>query len=192
MNPLESPWPAVVSGLAVALVLAIVFLRTGRGRILGAAGVVLLVTVALVVLERMVVTEPEQIEHTLDEICAAVERNDTERVHSFIAPAAESIHTQADRYLERFTFDHAKVTGDLVIKLDEKASPPNAVATFIARADVRDRKGQSVYSHAIQRVEVAMQKPGDRWLVTGLQLKPLREAAAPVYSPTAPPVVPTP
>ena len=191
MSPLlvENPWPAVTVGAIAELILAIVLLRTGNGRLLWSMGAVLVGVVALVILERAVVTEREQVEQTLEDICAALERNNPAELLAFISPSATQIRSLAERNMQRFIFEEVKLTGDLVVRL-EQGTPPRAVATFIGRADVRDRKGQAVYDHVIQRAQVTLEKSGDRWLVTGFELKELRESRPPGKRDQ--PIVPTP
>ena len=191
MSPLlvENPWPAITVGAIAELILAIFLLRTGNGRLLWSMGAVLVGVVALVILERAVVTEREQVEQTLEAICAALERNNPAEVLAFIAPTATQIRSLAERNMKRFIFEEVKLTGDLVVRF-EQVTPPRAVASFIGRANVRDRKGQAIYDHMIQRAQVTLEKSGDRWLVTGFELKELREPRPPGKKEQ--PIVPTP
>jgi hypothetical protein len=85
----ESPWPILFIGIAIEAVLAFLLLRTGLGKYLIAMiGVALLVVAGLIV-ERLVVTDREAVEQTLDTAVAAARRNDLEGALNCISPSAQ-------------------------------------------------------------------------------------------------------
>ena len=86
----ENPLRIIFIGIVIEAVLGIVLLRTGRGAMLWAMLGVLALTLAGVAVERLVVTEKERVEMTLDGITSALEANDLTRVLSYIAPDATS------------------------------------------------------------------------------------------------------
>ncbi len=75
----ENPLRIIFIGIVIEAVLGIVLLRTGRGALLWAMLGVLALTLAGVVVERLVVTEKERVEMTLDGITSALEANDLKR-----------------------------------------------------------------------------------------------------------------
>ena len=73
------------------VVLVIALLSTGRALLLAAIAGVAVLGGVLLVAERMIVTETEQVEATLDELSAALVSNDLPAVLRFIAPAATEV-----------------------------------------------------------------------------------------------------
>src|SRR5215211_577876 len=95
----ENPWPSVVAGAIVALAFGLMFLRSGRTAWLVAMAGVLVSLALLVVVERAVVTDREQVELTLEEIAVALERNDSDKVVDYILPDQTELRGYAKRTL---------------------------------------------------------------------------------------------
>jgi hypothetical protein len=168
----ESPWPFLLIGMAAEAVLAILLAQTGRGKFLWAMiGVGALTLVGLAV-ERLVVTDREAVENTLDAAVAAVAANDLPKVLSFTAPTAQKSRAEAQWILGRFQVDMARISG-LEITLNRLTSPPTARAKFLAIGHGRDRTGQMPYNAFRQHVVVVLQLDGDRWLVTECSIEGL-------------------
>ena len=165
---LESPWPILLIGIAVEAVLAVMLLRTGQGRMLWAMlGVAAVVLVGLAV-ERLVVTDREAVENTLDACVAAVKANDINRLLECISPAAPQVRAEARFVLDRFEVQKAALT-DLEITINRLTNPPTAKAKFRAIGAGRDRKGEFPYQGFAEIVTVELRLEGDRWLVSGYQ-----------------------
>jgi hypothetical protein len=161
---LESPWPVLLLGIAAEAVLAILLLRTGQGRWLGAMlGAGLLVLLGLVA-EHFVVTDRKAIANTLDEAAAAVEANDLKRLLECVAPSAEEIRRGAPQVFERFEFRKARIHS-LEIVINRLTSPPTATVAFQAVGNAKDRQGQSPYSGFAEPVSVTLRQEQGRWLV---------------------------
>jgi hypothetical protein len=126
---LESPLPAIVFGIFVEAILAVVFLNTRRKSVLAAVLVVLLLTMGGVALERWWVTDREQIEATLNEISRALETNDLELVYTFIEPDAEATRTLAAVNMALVTVKSAKMR-NLKVQVNRLTSPPVAETRF--------------------------------------------------------------
>lgn len=127
---LESPLPAIVFGIILTAILAVVFLNTRRKSVLAAMAVVLLIAVGGVALEKWWVTDREQIEATLNDIARALESNDLERIYTFIEPDADKTRTLAAINMALVTVRSAKVR-NLEVKVNRLASPPVAEIRFI-------------------------------------------------------------
>lgn len=169
----ETPWPAVVLCGVAELALAIMLLRSGRGRLLLAMGGVALLALALVIVERVVVTEREQVEMTLDDLASALKANDVQRAVSFISTSNPGLRSYAQRQLERVRIRDARVTGDLQIAINQRQAPHTAIANFIGRVEGIDRRGHAPYGTFISRFEVQLRQEGGRWLITGYELQEL-------------------
>ena len=187
---LENPWPVIIGAVLLEIAFAIALWRSGRSGWFGAMVAVLAVAAALVVTELLVVTETERVENTLRALAAAFERNDQQAVLAGIAPSADPLRNLVRGTLGRFTITEARITGDLKIDINDARRPPRAVASFIARATARDKRGELIYDTLIERLETTLEKQGDRWLLTSVVRKPLRTSRPPSAAPPA--AVPSP
>jgi hypothetical protein len=166
----EDPWMIVLGGLVAEIILGVLLLKTGRGAVLGGMIGVLVLTGVLLVVERLVVTEGEQVQATLEDAAAAVVKNDPAAVQKFIAPAdaapsAAGLRIYAAMILGRYTIEEAHIGGDLDIQLDTAAKPPTATARFTAQVRFKDHKGMTPYDHYVGKVRVDLRKAGDHWEV---------------------------
>ncbi|MCE5266961.1 MAG: hypothetical protein LLG00_03655 [Planctomycetaceae bacterium] len=168
----ESPWPWLLLGIALETALAIVLLQTKRGAVLWAMlGTAVLVAAGLFV-ERLVITDREAIENTLDAAVAAVEHNDINRLLACISPSAQQTRGDARWMLGRVDVRSVWVRG-LEVKVNRLTSPWTADARFTATGSGKDRKNEFPYDSYSQRVLVKFQREGDRWLVTGYSVEGL-------------------
>jgi hypothetical protein len=169
----ESPWPILLVGIVAETTLAILLLRTGQGKWLWAIlGVGLLVLLGLLV-ERLVVTEREAVQRTLDAAVAAVEASDLGRLLECVSPAAERTRSDARWMLNRVEVRTARIR-DVEITINRLTSPPTAKAKFRAIGTGRDRMGQFPYETFVQPVTVDLRKEGDRWLIGSYQVQDLK------------------
>jgi hypothetical protein len=167
---LESPWPWFLLGIAVEAILAVVLLRTQRGVLLWAMlGTAAFVLLGLLV-ERLVVTERERVEMTLDAGAAAARANSLDQLLACISPQAKRPREYARLILGRFTIEDARFH-DLEIKINRLTSPPTARARFLAVGKGRDRMNEIPYQAYARRVVMDLRWQGDRWLVTDFQVE---------------------
>ncbi len=161
----ENPvfWIAVTVLLEALLAIALV--RTGRGALIAAMIGVLLLGAAGLLLERLVVTEREEVEAAFDDIAAALERDDVAGVLARLAPEAANLRTEASSRMPRVEIDDAKIR-DLKVSINRRANPPTARADFKAIVEARDKRGEVPYEHFIRQCSVGLRREGDRWLLT--------------------------
>jgi hypothetical protein len=174
----ESPWPILFVGIAVEAVLALLLLQTGRGKFLIAMlGVAVVVVIGLIV-ERLVVTDREAVEHTLDAAVVAARNNDLDGLLACIAPSAQKPSKLSRWVHDNFEIEEGHIS-DLKIMVSRLTSPPSATAEFLAVGRGRDRAGVFPYQGFVQRVTVELQLQGGRWLVTDYALPELRGGQVP-------------
>jgi ketosteroid isomerase-like protein len=162
----ENPLRIIFIGIVIEAVLGIVLFRTGRGALLWAMLGVLALTLLGVVIERLVVTERERVEMTLDGITAALEANDLKRVLSYVAPEAVQTRNRAAWALGRIEVQSAWIYR-LEITVNRLTSPMTAKAAFFGHISYRDRQGESPYNNYGSRFVADLRKQGDIWVVTG-------------------------
>jgi hypothetical protein len=166
---LESPWPALVIGVIVEAVLAIAFLRTGLAKILIAMAGVLAITLLLLLVERVVVTEFEEIEDTLYAAAAAIEAGDVQRVVDYVSPQAPELKQYAERALRQFTLSEVRIGNDLKVQVNPLASPRSADVHFTVKITGRDRKGSIPGGTILERADLTLHKIDGRWYVADYQ-----------------------
>lgn len=162
---LANPWPVIVGGIIVEILLAIAYFALPKRGILIAMGVVAAAMVGLVVLERVVTTESEEVENALLQLAATLETNDVAAVQELVAPDATLVRNAAQRHMPRYQINEVHIARDLEVKVDSAANPPKAVAKFTCRVNANDRKGELPYNNAILEFSINFRKVGDKWLV---------------------------
>lgn len=163
---LENPIAIGLIGLAIsssAIFAWTQFPQPGKQRwSLYVAISVLAATVLLVILSLSIETDKEKIRETLDNIAAALEKNDLEKVFKYIHPNAQGGLQRAKAELPSITFLDARITRIKSIEISHKSTPPTAIAEFNAVVDVnvplfKGRVARFVRAYFMQR--------DDQWLV---------------------------
>ena len=160
----ESPWPSLVLGIGLEVVLAIALVRTGRAAIIAAMVVVLALTVGMIVLERVVVTEFEEVEVALDAVARALESGDVETVLASFSSKCPRLG-EVESALSRFTVREAHIGGDLEVRINRLTHPPSATTYFTGRVEGKDKRAVVPYEHMIRKFKVTLHKQGNRWLI---------------------------
>jgi hypothetical protein len=165
----EDPTTLIVAGLLIEGLLAVALVKSGRGAlVLVMLGVLTLVGLGVLV-ERLVVTEREQIEATLEGVCQSLMANDVNGVVSYIDPIAADIRSHVQSILPQVHVTDARVY-DLMIDVARETNPPSAQAHFVGRVKGRFRGDASGgEGPVLHRFTVDFRKPGDRWLITAYQ-----------------------
>jgi len=159
---LESPWPTVMLGLALEAILAIVLVQIRRPTVVALMIGVLAITVGVLVVERIVVTENEDVEDMLDGLAGALVSNDAARTMAMFT-ADSPRRNEVEAILGRVTIRDARVGGDLEIRLNKLTIPPSATTYFTGRIDAKDNRGTIPYEHLIRRFKVTLHRYNGRW-----------------------------
>jgi len=160
---LEDPLPIWAGGAVAATVAGLIFVsRRSLAAMVGLAGVVLL-TLLLVLVERLVVTDSEQVQASVAQIIGAVEANDLPGLRACIDPAAAKILADVDTIMPLVKLKDAGATS-VRIEVDHSAQPLRATAQFRGRLDgVHLRSGQRFFY--FDEVITQWVRQGDRWLL---------------------------
>jgi len=159
----ESAWPSIVLGLSAEAILAVLLVRTRRGNIVGAMVAVATATVGLMVIERLVVTDNEEIEEMLDGLTRALLANDVQGVVKMFTTDSPQMN-EVQEILSHVTVGQARI-GDLEICVDKRSFPMSATAHFTERVDARDNRGVMPYERIIRKLKVTLHKEGGHWLL---------------------------
>ena len=170
----ENPVPIILFGIVAEAVLGIILLTSRRGALLWAMGGVLVLMLAGVGLERLVVTEWEQVEATLEGAAAALQANDQTRLlgsEEFLAESAVETRGRVRYALNRIEFTKVKIT-DLEIKINRLTSPPTATARVAAYVRFEDPTGQIIHEkYLIKDLNLRLRQTPQGWRIVGHQWK---------------------
>lgn len=162
---MENPVPIWAGGAVLATLAGLVFLaRRNLASLLALAGVVLL-TLALAVVERSVVTEREEIETALESLFVAIEAGDLPGVLAHIDPRSSSVLAEAKTLLPMLQIKDMGVSS-IVVEIDTNSNPPVAPSEMRIKIDgIHTRSGQRLFY--FDKVLVQWTKKKGRWLVSG-------------------------
>jgi len=128
-------------------------------------GVVALLTVAGVAVERFVVTDMEQVENVIEAGRVAVEANNPAAALALVTPESREIRDRVREGFAQVVFTEVKVRA-LTVKLNRAARPMTAEVSFTVLATFDARHGNSPYRNYVATVNAKLRRQGDRWLVT--------------------------
>jgi hypothetical protein len=162
----EDPTTLIVAGVLIEVLLAVVLYNTGRGAVVGAMVAVLVVVGLGVLIERIVVTDREQVADTLAGVASAAQANDVEEVLSFIDPASTGMRASVRMALGSARISEVRIY-DLVVEVNEESNPPKAQAEFTGRVKGHYRgEAGSGEGMLLRKFTVNFRRQGDRWLMT--------------------------
>jgi len=157
----ENPLPAVLMGGLTVAMLGSGWLRTGQKWLLYLMVVVILLTVGAVVLERMVVTDREQIERTLHEIADLVEQNRIDAALEYAYSGSPEIREQAITELGSYRFHRIDIKRNLKIEVFPDHIPPKATAEFNVLVVFSTKDGFLNQEYVLRFVEVTFYREDD-------------------------------
>jgi hypothetical protein len=160
----ENPLPILVVGGLLATFAIIVFLARRSGASLAALIAVVALTAALLVVERVVVTEREQVEVALATMLDAIESNDVAGAVACVDPAAAAIRRDIEALMPMLKVEAANSAAEQ-ITLDESARPPTAISQFQAYLRGLHQSSGTPVAYLNQRVDLHWVKRGDQWLL---------------------------
>ena len=171
----ESPLTIVIGGLVLIAILGGGWLQTGHRALLYALLAALVLFAALLVTERLVRTEREQLRDTLHEITRDVESNDLERVLRHVHPANPAVRAEAETEFPRYRFHEVRIKRNLKIDIDMQHQPPKAEAEFNVVVVGSDADGLITDQRVPRFVQVTFYKDGDTWKVYSYRHSPPQE-----------------
>ena len=161
----EEPVYIGILGFVTLGFLIFAWTQTGYRWMLHAAAGVIALTVGLLVLERLVETEPEQIERTLHQIARDVQTNDLALVLSHVYSGAPETMAMARGEFPRYELSDVDIKRNVEIQLVEGDSPPRAEVSFNVALNVKERKGGMDYGRIPRFVRVTLRKEEGQWKV---------------------------
>ncbi len=161
----ETPVPILVLGVLAGAVLGWLYITLGRKEYLFGLGGVVAVVLAGVLVERLVVTEREQIEAVLDAGAAAVQANDISRAESLLsAGGLAKVRPIVRRYAALVEFEQVHIR-NIQIEINDLVDPPTAYVTLDATAHFRHRLEGFPYRSYSGTVHLELVKEPEGWKV---------------------------
>jgi hypothetical protein len=165
---LENPLPAILIGGPTALLLAAIWLKTGSRWLLGLLLGVLAITLLLVLVEKFVVTDREQITATLYRIAELVEQNDFDAAVEYAHSDSELVRGEALAELANYEFSLVDIKHNLEIQVFPDETVPRAEADFNVVVVVSKKNSVFTDQRVPRFVEVTFHQEDDgAWRVAG-------------------------
>ncbi len=163
---LEGPWVFGALGALLITMAAIVYGMTGTAASQIGVVVAVLVTVGLIVFERLWETPREQIATTANSLFDAVQENNLPEVLKLIDPAAIEMRADAETLMPQFKVENAGMTET---RIELSGQPTPATATISTKkAIIKARHLKSGMTGAyFDTLDLELKRTGDRWLITG-------------------------
>ncbi|MBC7856213.1 MAG: hypothetical protein IAF94_22510, partial [Pirellulaceae bacterium] len=130
----DRPVYVAILGLVLCVPIAIAWVMTGRKEVLYALAAAFALFVALLILERVVVTDREAIETTVQQIARDVQANDHAAVQRHIYSGSPQLNQKVQGELPNYQFSECRVTSQPEIKVNTTDEPRSAKVTFLAAA----------------------------------------------------------
>lgn len=158
----ESPITLVMlGGLAIFASGAFAFMLKKREFVFVAV-VCFIATIALVAIERVIVSDKEQINATLQDLADKVENNDVDGILAYTSKLS-GLSRRISSEMPNYEFDYCFITSGNEPKVNSRGEPKTAIVEFMVKAKLRFR-GESVA--VPRRVKLQFeQAPDGKWLI---------------------------
>jgi hypothetical protein len=159
----ESPFAISIGGVVLVVVALALLLQTTRPAFLYSAIAFAVITAALVVNERRIVTPREEVKQTLQTIARQLEADQSAAVTAHISGSVPHIQQKANAALRRIVVDQVKIKPNLAVELH--ADGTSAIATFNAVVIGSDRKQVVNNQRGAFYFVVNFEKEGNDWKI---------------------------
>ncbi|HEX3657800.1 MAG TPA: hypothetical protein VHY91_20815 [Pirellulales bacterium] len=170
----EDPFWAVALAACALLVILLIMFATGHWALWKPAAGVVLLALAVVVVERLVVTDREQVELVIDQAVQAALHNDMPGIEALIEPQANQLRRQIRSELAHARITQLRVTHE-VVRVDHNTVPPTAEADLIVRLSAQQGRGPIEDAPPIA-LKVQFSKSTGAWLVRAAEIDDFRSA----------------
>ena len=167
----DRPVYVALMGVVLCVPIAIAWVMTGRKEVLYALAAAFVIFVGLLIMERMVVTDREQIEATVLQIARDVQANNHQAVLSHIYSGSPQLKQKAQSEIANYVFTECRVTKAPEVEVNINDHPRSAKVSFLAAAAGDFKYGGASASFSKEapirrRIIFKMRKEADgRWTV---------------------------
>jgi hypothetical protein len=165
----ENPTPILIMGGIAIVVLLVFFLRSGRAVLLMAMAGVALFMALTVLIDRLVVTDREQVANVIYQGAADAQRNDLNAIMAIISPSAAQVREEAQHWIGQAKLDDVSISA-MDVELNRSANPLTATADFrvFAHGQILDRGTPYPVNYPVH-LTVHLQREPAGWLVTSYE-----------------------
>jgi hypothetical protein len=167
----DRPVYVALLGVMFCVPIAIAWVMTGRKEVLYVLAVAFSIFVGLLIMERMVVSDREAIEATVQQIARDVQANDHPAVQRHVYSGSPKLLKEVQAELSNYKFIECRITSQPEVEVNAKDQPRSAQVTFLAAA-AGDFKYEGMSASATKeapirrRITLNMRKEADgRWTV---------------------------
>lgn len=168
---LDRPLFIVLWGVVICIPIAIGWVASGRKEVLYGLIAALVLVAGLLITERLVTSDREALEITLQQIARDVESNDPQAVLGHVYSGAPALKAKAQQELPNYQFTQCRITRVHEIVVNSQDQPKSAVIQFnVAAAGSFKAEGMELTASKEQPimryVELKMRQEADgRWTV---------------------------
>lgn len=175
---LDNPYnPGLLAflGFAIGLAVFVAWIKVAKKELLYLLAAVVLIFVALIVYERVTISDREAIEARLQQLARDLQTNNHEAIYAAIHPSAPEHLSRARSELPNYVFEECRITNIREIRVSASAKPKTAVAEFAVRAkgQIKLAEGGEVVRFIILDMEL---DSDGQWKVTNYEHKSFEEA----------------
>ena len=170
MSLFEQPLIILFAGVFVGAVLGGAFVATNHRGFLAGLLLSAVATVGMLLVERLVVTEREQVKAALLTMSRDLESNNVGAVTRHIASSATDLKSEAESRLHQIQVDQARIKRNLKISVNDRIARPTARATFNAVLKLQTKSGQLAERPIPRFFELDLRKEGADWKVESYQM----------------------
>jgi hypothetical protein len=163
-----NPFLLAFLGCVACMGAFVAWISTGRKEALFAFGGLIILFVALIITERMLISDREAIEATLLKIAQNLKANNREAVYAAIHPKVPSLRGQAESELPQYTFEDCRITQITETTVNADAKPKTAMTEFYVAAKGSFREGGQSYTGDPRRIiKLHLEQDTDgQWKIT--------------------------
>lgn len=178
----DRPVYVAILGVLLCVPIAILWVTSGRKEMLYALAVAFALFVALLITERMVVTDREALEATVVQIARDVQANNHQAVQGHIYSGSPQLKQKVQAELPNYQFIECRITSQPEIEVNAKDEPRSAKVSFLAAA-AGDFKYEGMSASASKEAPIRrhiilhMRKEADgNWKVEDYEHKEITDA----------------
>jgi divalent metal cation (Fe/Co/Zn/Cd) transporter len=130
----DRPVYVAILGVGFSVPIAIAWVMSGRKEVLYVLAAAFALFVALLIMERVVITDREAVETTVQQIARDVQANNLQAVQRHVHSAAPLLQQRVQKELPNYVFTECRITSQPEIEVNAKDQPRSAKVSFLAAA----------------------------------------------------------
>lgn len=159
----EDPTYSIMMGLLLTGAFAAFAFMLKQRLLWVLAALSFLIMVGLVITERVIVTDYEQVRADVFDLADAVQRNDVDKVLSYVSESMPTTRSRVRNEMPQYHFRTCRILGFNEISFDEESQ--TATADFVVYVDLNAMKTYQYDGSGTRRVNLKFQKEPGGWKI---------------------------